>query len=341
MTKKMNLKMFVMAVAIVSVGIFAGCEKEKYINEPGNLVPKTVDQNPSLPSITVNGAMLHSEAFGNPDSTMIVCLHGGPGGDYRYLLNCKDLANHGYRVVFYDQIGSGLSQRFPKKSYTDLGEGALDLIYNELSGVIAHYRTSPGQKVFLMGHSWGAMVATAYAGRHPNSIQGLAVCEPGGLKWDDMIEFVETSRSFNIWGEIINDATYLDQFITGKEDQHEILDYKLAMLTSKNDITGDDGTEIGSSWRSGAVISTALFEIGEDNETDFSEGISNFNVPVLFFYSELDKAYPDSWAQKISATYNSADIFKINGVGHDGIIKDKTAWTNQTLPKMLTYFNSF
>ena len=117
--------------------------------------------------------MLHSEAFGHPDSTMIVCIHGGPGGDYRYLLNCKDLTDHGYRVIFYDQRGSGLSQRFPKEYYTELGSGALDLLYDELSGVIAHYRTSLNQKVFLIGHSWGAMLATAYAGKHPDAIQGL------------------------------------------------------------------------------------------------------------------------------------------------------------------------
>lgn len=335
----MNFKLLLVASAIFSVIFITGCEKEKFIDEPGNLVPETVDEDLNLPSITVNGAMLHSEAFGNPDSTMIVCLHGGPGGDYRYLLNCKDLADHGYRVIFYDQRGSGLSQRFSEKSYTNLGMGALDLMYDELSGVIAHYRTSPNQKVYLIGHSWGAMFATAYAGKHPNAVQGLVVCEPGGLKWDDMKEFVKASRSFSLFSELLNDATYLDQFITGKEDQHEILDYKLAMLAGKNDITGDDNID-RSFWRPGAVINIALFETGEDFKPDFSEGIGNYNVPALFIYSEKDKAYPDSWAQKISASYHSADLFKVSGVGHDGIIEDKTAWTNQTLPKILTYFHS-
>ena len=254
----MKSKRKILMLALTAL-LFFSCEKERLINEPGNLVPRTVDQDPGLPSITVNGAMLHSEAFGHPDSTIIVCIHGGPGGDYRYMLNCKDLADYGYRVVFYDQRGSGLSQRFPKSSYTSLGMGALDLIYDELSGVIAHYRTNPNQKVFLLGHSWGAMLATAYAGKYPNAIQGLAIREPGGLKWDDVMEFVNKSRSFSMTGELSNDATYLDQFITGKEDQHEILDYKLAMMASKNDITGDNDTEPGSFWRLGAVINSCTF----------------------------------------------------------------------------------
>ena len=192
----MKSKRKILMLAVTAL-LFFSCEKERLINEPGNLVPRTVDQDQSLPSITVNGVMLHSEAFGNPDGTMIVCIHGGPGGDYRYMLNLKDLADYGYRVVFYDQIGSGLSQRFPKRSYTELGSGILDMIYDELSGVIAHYRTSPNQKVFLMGHSWGAILATAYAGKHPNAVQGLAIAEPGGLKWDDVVEFVKKTRSFN------------------------------------------------------------------------------------------------------------------------------------------------
>ena len=329
----------ILTLALTALLLFA-CEKERFINEPGNLVPQTVDQDPGLPSITVNGAKLHSEAYGHPDSSIIVCIHGGPGGDYRYMLNLKELADYGYRVVFYDQIGSGLSQRFPKSSYTSLGMGALDLIYDELSGVIAHYRTHPNQKVFLLGHSWGAMLATAYAGKYPNAIQGLTIQEPGGLKWDDVISFLANSQSFSMTGEISNNVTYLDQFITGKESQHEILDYKRAMMVSRNDITGDNDTEPGSFWRLGAVMNSSLLEIGMKYQPDFSEGISNFNIPVLFFYSELNKAYPDDFAMKISSVFKQVELYKVPGTGHNGIISDKKAWREKTLPKMVAYFNS-
>jgi len=312
------------------------CTDGRTIDEPGNLVPKTVDQDSSLPSITVNGAMLHAEAFGPENGTIIVALHGGPGGDYRYLLNCKDLAEKGYRVVFYDQRGSGLSQRFPKKSYISLGAGAADLMYDELHAVIAHYRKSPTQKVVLLGHSWGAMLASGYAGKYPQNIQALVLCEPGGLRWNDVEDYVKESRSFKLWSEILNDAAYLDQFISGKEDQHEILDYKMSMLSSKNNITGEGDFDPGISWRSGAVIMDALFDSGDQYKIDFSKGLQNYNGPVLFFYSDRNKAYPDSWAQKITTSYNHVTRVKISGVGHDGIITNSNAWNNQTKPEILT-----
>jgi proline iminopeptidase len=49
----MKNKLLLMATALLSVIFITGCEKD--INEPGNLVPKTVDQDPTLPSILVNG----------------------------------------------------------------------------------------------------------------------------------------------------------------------------------------------------------------------------------------------------------------------------------------------
>ena len=78
--------------SLFAVLLLSSCEPELSIHEPGNLVPRTVDQDSSLPSIKVNGAQLHSEAFGNPNDPMIVVLHGGPGIDYRHLLNCKEFA---------------------------------------------------------------------------------------------------------------------------------------------------------------------------------------------------------------------------------------------------------
>lgn len=333
-------------ILILSLISFS-CSKERYIDKPGNLVPKTVDQDSTLPSISVNGALLHSEAFGPEDSTLIICIHGGPGGDYRYMLNCKTLATKGYRVVFYDQRGAGLSQRFPKSWYKSQGSDAINKIfYDELRGVIAHYKTSTSQKVILLGQSWGAMLATGYSGKYPTDIDGLIVAEPGGLKWDDVIDYISESRSFKLWGETLNDATYIDQFMTGKEDQHEILDYKAGLIGSVNTIVGDVGSDLGNNApsyvasRSGAVVNAASYELGEDIHPDFSAGINNFPTKTLFIYSSNNKAYPDSWAEKISSAYPNKDIFKAQEVGHSGMLDQVDFWTTTMEAKIISYIQS-
>jgi proline iminopeptidase len=65
-----NLLLIVVMLALFS------CRKKNTLTT-GNLVPKTVTEDASLPSITVNNIKLHSEAFGNPANTMIVAVHGG------------------------------------------------------------------------------------------------------------------------------------------------------------------------------------------------------------------------------------------------------------------------
>lgn len=327
-------------IAAIILVMILSCSKERLINEPGNLVPRTADENSGIPSITVNGARLHAEAFGHPDSTMVVFLHGGPGGDYRSLLNGREMAAHGFRVIFYDQRGSGLSQRFPEKTFTSQGAGVLDQFYQELKGVITYYRTSPSQRVYLVGHSWGGILATGFAGKYPAAVQGLVVAEPGGLKWHDIKSYVKSSRQFKLWSELLNDATFLDEFISGREDQHAILDYKAAMVASKNDIAGEDNTAPNSFWRNGAVVNTALFKVGDKHQVDFSAGIHQFSKPVLFLYSAANKAYPQNWALRVSAAYTTPILSRVNGTGHAGIFSDNIAWNADTKPAILDYFDT-
>lgn len=321
-------------IAVIICATLAACTKQRQINEEGNLVPKTVEFDPSVPSISVNGTVFHSEAFGNPNDPMVIVLHGGPGGDYRYMLNCKAFANNNYYVVFYDQRGSGLSKRHPKSVYS------IQIMLDDLNAVIAHYRTRPDQKVFLLGQSWGAMLATAFINKYPTAVSGAIVAEPGGLKWSDIKDYVSRAQDFGFASEASSDAVYLDQFITGKKDQHAVLDYKFMIWAStesdKNSPLGNEGNL--PVWRNGAVVNAALFDIGEKEKPDFTTNLRQYNTKVLFVYSERNKAYGLAYAQKVSSAFKNAQLFKVNDAGHD-MMSFPAGWNN-FYPVALNYLNS-
>jgi proline iminopeptidase len=324
----MNLKTMT-AIAASSL-LWIACENN--IEDPGNLVPETVTENPSLPSISLNGTTLHAEAHGNPSNAMVIFLHGGPGADYQNGLNVRQLANDGYFTIFFDQRGTGLSQRHDQDTYS------IQLYLDDLTGVINHYRTSADQKVFLFGHSWGAMLAAAYIDAYPDSINGAIFAEAGGFNKQLLDEYRETSRQLNLFSEITNDVLYYDQFLTGRENEHQILDYKLSIASSFSYADGNEEGIEGPSpfWRNGAAVLQAFMAISENEGFDFTTNLNQFQTKVLFLYGENNKSYGLSFAQKEAAFFPGADIVQIDDTGHEMIY---FKW-NAVHPVVLGYLNS-
>lgn len=327
----MDKNLFITVLIITSV-LLTSCEKELNIDESGNLVPKTVVEDPSLPSISVNGTILHSEAFGNPDNSMVVFLHGGPGGDYRNGLNIKQLADSGYYVVFYDQRGTGLSKRHDKNSYS------IQLYLDDLTAVIQHYQTSSNQKIFLFGHSWGAILAAAYINDYPNRVNGAIFAEPGGLNKQLLDDYGAMSRKLDLFSEVTNDAFYYDQFLTGKENEHEVLDYKLGLSSSFSYAEGNNEGIEGPSpfWRNGAMVFQAFVDISENEGFNFTTNLRQYQTKALFIYGENNKSYGLSFAQKEAAFFSNSEITQITNTGHQMIY---FKWA-LVYPIVLEYLNS-
>lgn len=297
----------IMAAVIIT---FTSCSKELSFNSPGALVPLTVTEDPSLPSIIIDGVKLHAETYGSPNHPILLVVHGGPGGDYRSMLNFRQLVHDSMFVIFYDQRGSGLSQRLDANAYTAIQE-----YIDELEGIIQHYRQDASQSVILAGHSWGAMLATAYINQHPNSITGAILAEPGGFTWEQTTAYLNKSRKLNLFSEITNDQVYIDQLVTN--NQHNTLDYKLALLSSGNLATGDRTTP--SFWRYGAVCNSASIGLAttEPEAMNFTTHLQNYTKKVLFTYSERNTAYGKEHALEVSSAFPNIQVEEVAGCGHE------------------------
>ncbi len=303
------MKLRLLSLLVIALFTFNSCETIEF-ETMGQLVPLTVTEDTSLPSININGLLLHSETYGNPTDPMVVVIHGGPGGDYRGMLNYKQLAADNMFVVFYDQRGSGLSQRIDKSQYS-----AVQVFIDELDGVINHYRQNSNQKVVLAGHSWGAMLATAYINQKPNTISGAILSEPGGFTWQQTLDYIERSRALKLFDELTNDFVYQDQFITGSD--HLTLDYKMALSTAGDVSLGDETS--APYWRYGSICNIASIELAMDNpdQMDFTTNLSNYPTKTLFAYSELNTAYGLGHAELVSGALPNVELIKVMDTGHE------------------------
>ncbi len=320
-------KTIIFIIASITANLFFGsCEKMES-SQDGNLVPLTVTEDPEIPSIKVNNTTLHAESFGNPNDPMVVVIHGGPGGDYRSILNSQEISNDGFYVVFYDQRGSGLSERHPKEIYST------QLMIDDLRSVINYYKKD-NQKVFLLGHSWGAMLAAGYLDQYPNTIDGSIFIEPGGFTWNDTKKYLERSQPTDLFSENMNDFVYQDQFISGSD--YNTLDYKFSLGAANESGNTTGMNEPTPFWRYGAHCHIGLMESVDDHPFNFTTHLSQYQPKVLFVYSELNKAYGRSHAELVSSPFTNLELVQIQGSGHDVIF---SKW-DTFYPVVLNYLNS-
>jgi proline-specific peptidase len=101
------------------------------------------------------------------EATPLLCLHGGPGFTHYYLEALESLADR-RRVIFYDQLGCGRSDR-----PGDLGLWTVDRFVGELQQV----REALGlHRLHLFGSSWGGMLAMQYVLDRQPELVSLTLC---------------------------------------------------------------------------------------------------------------------------------------------------------------------
>jgi proline iminopeptidase len=285
--------------------------------EAGNLVPKTVAEDPTLPAIDMNGSRFHVETRGNPSNPVVIILHGGPGIDYRGMLRLADRHNgyslvDDYFLVFWDQRGTGLSKRHNR------AEVSQELYVSDLDSLIERY--SPGRPAFLVGHSWGGMYATLFINERPSRVAGAVLIETAPLTAALMEARIADINPMNIGSERINDIVWHSQFFT--PDDHARMDYErtIGMRNAQPKFHVSE-VDPAPGWRMGAAVSEWLVdEIRNDKgkfDFDFTTNLSAFTTPVLFIAGGLSEVVGPSLQLEQMPRYPSATLQVIEGVGHE------------------------
>ena len=100
----------------------------------------------------------------------VVVAHGGPGSTHDYLLSLTALADLGWPVVHYDQLGNGGSTHLPDRG-ADFW--TVRLFLDELGNLLRELAVA--DDYVLVGQSWGGMLAAAHAARRPAGLRGLVI----------------------------------------------------------------------------------------------------------------------------------------------------------------------
>jgi proline iminopeptidase len=116
--------------------------------------------------VDANGVLVYWKSIGSGAPLFI--LHGGPGASHDYFLPHLAPLARTNRLVFMDERGSGRSERLENaKLYT---------VDNMVEDAEAVRRALGLGKIALLGHSFGGVLAQAYALKYPENLTHLVLC---------------------------------------------------------------------------------------------------------------------------------------------------------------------
>jgi proline iminopeptidase len=124
-----------------------------------------------IPITTPSGTFnVWTKRFGNNPKIKVLLLHGGPACSHEYFESFESyLPQQGIEFIYYDQLGSHRSDK-----PTDTTLWHLNRFVEEVEQVRQALHLDK-ENFFLLGHSWGGILAMEYALKYQQHVKGLII----------------------------------------------------------------------------------------------------------------------------------------------------------------------
>ncbi len=258
------------------------------------------------------------------DGTPLVVVHGAVGLGATYMRSLDRWAD-GFQLFYYDQRGSGDTPLgdAAKVSFT----GAID----DLDGLRAALGVD---RVNLVGHSAGAILAALYAGTHPESTSSVVLLNTAPPLVPELMQAfgqemasrrtpednaarmaIEKSPEFQARDPRTLERHQLNTFIPFFRDRATI-----------------ENTRLGFTEITAANVQAAPERmIGSVGALDPLRTLASIQCPTLVVHAELDPV-PVAWARALVDTVPGADYVLLEGASHFAHIEDADQLANAVLP---------
>lgn len=234
-----------------------------------------------------------------------IFIHGGPGAWSRSFEELKgNNLETSLSMVYYDQRGCGRSQKAASGDYS------LERMVKDIDLIRKHYGA---EKVYLMSHSFGGILALNYSLRHPDHVKGLILVNSTldmGNSIENQIHYMNRLLKTDFVVPDSTSASLLSTFLTAKKALSEKgLGYKMLSDDKKNVDLVD---EIDSRNPSDYDFAKHVFSI-ETYWKDYTPMTTQVKLPVLIITGEKDHSIGENHYSLFHFT--NGKVRKING-GH-------------------------
>ena len=241
-----------------------------------------------------------TKRIGNNPTTKILLLNGGPGCTHEYF-ECLEsfLPKEGIEFIYYDQLACGNSDNPKDTSLFNLSR------YVEEVEQLRMALNLDKNNFYLLGHSWGGILAMQYALKYQVNLKGLIIsnmmasCPKYGKYADDILakqmdaNVLDTIRAIEKQGDFKN-PQYMQLLQTNYYAKHicRLPEYPEPVSRSFNKMNNDLYTIMQGPSEFGIS--------GKLTNWDVSNQLKNINVPTLVIgatYDTMDPKYME-WMSK-------------------------------------------
>ena len=270
-----------------------------------------------------------TKTIGNNPKTRLLLLNGGPGATHEYF-ECFEsfLPAEGIEIIYYDQVGCGNSDNPKDTSFWDLPR------YVEEVEQVRKALNLTNENFYLLGHSWGGILAMEYALKYQQNIKGLVISNM-------MASAVDYSNYAKNVLAIQMDPKILDT-IRAIEAKGDFSDPKYMELLYPHFYTAHVLRLPLQSWpepvnRSFAKMNLSLYVtmqgpsefgiMGKLENWDIKDQLGNITVPTLVIGAKHDTMDPEHMKWMSNAVKNGTYLYCPNG-SHMSFYDDQKNYMN-------------
>lgn len=319
MTKKHSLLLLTLFVS----SLFFSCKEaaEKQIAETNPYFKKSDAsiQNGGIEMIpieTPKGTFnVWTKRFGNNPKIKVLLLNGGPGATHEYF-ECFEsfLPAEGIEFIYYDQLGCGNSDDPKDVSMWDLPR------YVEEVEQVRKALNLDKNNFYLLGHSWGGILAMEYTLKYQNNMKGLIISNmmsdavAYGKYADEVLAkqmdptVLKELRSIEAKSDFSN-PRYMELLMPNFYEKHilrlptknwpEPVQRSFAKMNQSLYVTMQGPSEFGIS--------------GKLEKWNRQPDLKNINVPTLVIGSRYDTMNPKHMKEMSKSVKNGTYLFCPNG----------------------------
>jgi proline iminopeptidase len=258
-------------------------------------------------TIPRDGFELHYrlEGSGKP----IIFLAGGPGFNVNYFEDAAKLFPAGYQRVFLEQRGTGKSRPLQ----LDASNISLRLAVEDLEALRKHLGL---EALIVVGHSWGGMLALAYAASHPDRLDQLILIGSGGPT-REFFEWYDDNIEARLHSEDKEMRTYWDNAAKHGVDVDKAALESVKAIFPAFFFDRAKGLAFAAAIPGGSyhADTNTLMMADIDKVYDLRAGLARVTRPVLIIQGHQDPT-GDKTAEEIHALVGTSMIRYINRCGH-------------------------